>query len=107
MRVSCALQEKPQILAAIASTQTYATALVNALQHVNREKESVADNTRVQEYLAKVKAERKKIVRYIQLVQDEEFIGSLISANDQIILALELHDKVRSCLYSRTRLSNV
>lgn len=90
-------QEKPQILTSIASTQQYATALENALQHVNREKESVTANARVQEYLAKVKAERKKIVRYIQLVQDEEFIGSLISANDQTILALELYDKVSRC----------
>ncbi|KDN44359.1 hypothetical protein K437DRAFT_257064 [Tilletiaria anomala UBC 951] len=87
-------QEKPQILAAVASTQQYATALVNALQHVNREKDSVTANARVQDYLAKVKAERKKVVRYIQLVKDEEFLGSLISANDQIILALELYDKL-------------
>ena len=88
-------KEKPNIQNCVASTQQYATALVNALQHVNREKESVMVNARVQDYLAKVKLERKKIVRYIQLVKDEEFLGTLIAANDQILLALELYDKVR------------
>lgn len=30
----------------------------------------------------------------VQLVKDEEFLGGLISANDQIILSLELYDKL-------------
>ena len=30
----------------------------------------------------------------VQLVRDEEFLGGLISANDQIILSLELYDKL-------------
>ncbi|CBQ72069.1 conserved hypothetical protein [Sporisorium reilianum SRZ2] len=87
-------QEKPAILQSLAISQQVATALVNALQHVNREKESVTENARVQDYLVKTKVERKKIIRYVQLVKDEEFLGSLISANDQIILALELYDRL-------------
>lgn len=87
-------QEKPAILQSLAISQQVATALVNALQHVNREKESVTQNARVQDYLVKTKVERKKIIRYVQLVKDEEFLGSLISANDQIILALELYDRL-------------
>lgn len=61
--------------------------LVNALQHVNREKESVTTNERVQECLAKVKADRKAVVRYIQLVDMDEggdFIGALIATNEQV-----------------------
>ena len=87
-------QEKPAILQTLAISQQVATSLVNALQHVNREKESVTQNARVQDYLVKTKVERKKIIRYVQLVKDEEFLGSLISANDQIILALELYDRL-------------
>lgn len=87
-------REKPVIMSTLATSQQAATSLVNALQHVNREKESVAANGRVQTYLARVKAERKKVVRYIQLVRDEEYLGGLISANDQIILSLELYDKL-------------
>ncbi|TKY87251.1 hypothetical protein EX895_003928 [Sporisorium graminicola] len=87
-------QEKPAILQSLAISQQVATSLVNALQHVNREKESITQNARVQDYLVKTKVERKKIIRYVQLVKDEEYLGSLISANDQIILALELYDRL-------------
>lgn len=90
------LQEKPAILSTLATSQQVATALVNALQHVNREKETVISNERVQQYLEKVKVERKKLVRYIQLVQDEEFLGGLISANEQVLLSLSLYDKLAS-----------
>lgn len=61
------LQEKPVILSTLATSQQAATALVNALQHVNREKESVTVNERVQMYLERVKVERKKVVRYSEL----------------------------------------
>ncbi|UZJ57346.1 hypothetical protein CBS101457_006666 [Exobasidium rhododendri] len=87
-------KEKPAIMSTLATSQQAATALVNALQHVNREKESVTVNERVQMYLGRVKVERKKVVRYIQLVRDEEYLGGLISTNDQIILSLELYDKL-------------
>ncbi|MCO5583342.1 hypothetical protein L7F22_037252 [Adiantum nelumboides] len=87
-------KEKPIILSTLATSQQSATSLVNALQHVNREKESISENQRVQLFLSRVKAERKKVVRYIQLVKDEEFLGGLISANDQILLSLELYDKL-------------
>ncbi|KAK0543387.1 hypothetical protein OC846_001012 [Tilletia horrida] len=88
-------KEKPAIQATLAQASQLSTALVNALQLVNRDKESVETNTRVQEYLGKVKAERKRVVRYIQLVQQhEETVGALIAANDQVLLALQLYDKL-------------
>ncbi|KAL9933454.1 hypothetical protein V8E36_007630 [Tilletia maclaganii] len=88
-------KEKPAIQTTLAQSSQLSTALVNALQLVNRDKESVENNTRVQEYLAKVKAERKRVVRYIQLVQKhEETLGALIAANDQVLLALQLYDKL-------------
>ncbi|KAE8224626.1 hypothetical protein CF319_g2509 [Tilletia indica] len=88
-------KEKPVIQTTLAQSQQLSTALVNALQLVNRDKESVETNTRVQEYLGKVKAERKRVVRYIQLVQQhEETLGALIAANDQVLLALQLYDKL-------------
>lgn len=65
-------REKPQILNHLAVSSRSCTNLVNALQHVNRERESVTDNSRVQSCLNQVKLERKQLVRYIQLVQDEE-----------------------------------
>ncbi|CAO1632305.1 unnamed protein product [Jaminaea pallidilutea] len=89
-------QEKPQILNHLAVSSRSATNLVNALQHVNRETESVSTNVRVQQCLNVVKMERKQLVRYIQLVQDEEMVGALIEANDRIMIALQLYDKLAS-----------
>lgn len=61
--------------------------LVNALQHVNREKESVKENLRVQDCLEKAKADRKALIRYIQLIDNDsegDYIGTLIATNEQV-----------------------
>lgn len=87
-------REKPQILNHLAVSSRSCTNLVNALQHVNRERESVSSNSRVQTSLERVKTERKQLVRYIQLVQDEEMVGALIEANERIVIALQLYDKL-------------
>ena len=87
-------QEKPKILTTLSTSQQLSVSLCNALQHINRQVESIETNPRVQDYLEKLKVERKRLVRYIQLVQDEEFLGGLISANEQVLLALELYDKL-------------
>ncbi|CCL98118.1 uncharacterized protein FIBRA_00112 [Fibroporia radiculosa] len=59
---------------------------------VNTEHDSIQTNTRVQECLEKAKLSRKQIVRYIQLVENEEMIGTLIEANDRIIASIESYD---------------
>jgi hypothetical protein len=86
--------EKPMILNHLATSSRSATALVNTLQHVNREKESVSANAKVVQALNDVKTERKTIVRYIQLCQEEDMLGALIEANERIMVALQLYDKV-------------
>ncbi|KAI0328506.1 seryl-tRNA synthetase [Cubamyces sp. BRFM 1775] len=85
-------QEKPQILTAIANASQAASNLVNAMTLVNTEQEKLETNERVQECLDKVKLARKQIVRYIQLVENEDMIGVLIETNDRIIAALENYD---------------
>lgn len=90
-------QEKPKILASVGQGTQSAQALINALQHVNREKESVTTNVRVQQCLEKAKVDRKVVVRYIQLVDADEsgdFIGSLIATNEQIVNAVQLYDRM-------------
>ncbi|ORY66925.1 hypothetical protein BCR35DRAFT_308360 [Leucosporidium creatinivorum] len=90
-------KEKPQILTSVAAGTQSAQALINALQHVNREKESVFDNERVQTCLAKVKNDRKAVVRYIRLVDmdaEGDFIGTLIATNEQILASLALYDRM-------------
>lgn len=87
-------KEKPAILNHLAVSSRSASNLVNTLQHINRDKESVASNAKVQQTLAAVKNERKVLVRYIQLCQDEEMVGALIEANERIMIALQLYDKL-------------
>ncbi|KAF9778213.1 hypothetical protein BJ322DRAFT_1093712 [Thelephora terrestris] len=89
-------EEKPKILTQIASATQSANNLVNAITLVNREQETLQDNARVQECLAAVKQERKPIVRYIQLVENEDMIGTLIETNDRIVAALEMYDTALS-----------
>lgn len=89
--------EKPRIMAAVGTGTQSAQALINALQHVNREKESVTTNERVQACLTKAKADRKLVVRYIQLVENDpsgDFIGTLLATNEQVLTALQLYDRM-------------
>ncbi|KAI0257152.1 hypothetical protein BJV78DRAFT_1160636 [Lactifluus subvellereus] len=87
-------QEKPQVLTAIANASSAANNLMNAITLVNTENDDLLTNERVQEWLLRSKQARKSIVRYIQLVEDEEIIGTLIETNDRIIAALESYDKL-------------
>lgn len=87
-------QEKPQVLTAIANASSAANNLVNAITLVNTENDSLLTNERVQECLMRAKQSRKVIVRYIQLVENEEIIGTLIESNERIIAALESYDKL-------------
>lgn len=87
-------QEKPQLLTSIANASQAANNLVNAITLVNPQTDSLQTNERVQECLDNAKLCRKSIVRYIQLVENEELIGTLIDTNERIIAALEMYDKV-------------
>ncbi|KAH7930500.1 hypothetical protein BV22DRAFT_1054598 [Leucogyrophana mollusca] len=86
--------EKPKILTSIANASQASSNLVNAIMLVNAEKESVVTNERVQQCLANAKAVRKPIVRYIQIVENEEVIGALIETNERIIAALQMYDNL-------------
>ncbi|KAF9076048.1 hypothetical protein BDP27DRAFT_1313828 [Rhodocollybia butyracea] len=87
-------QEKPKVLGSIVEASQASSNLVNAITLVNPEKESLQSSERVQECLGKTKLARKQIVRYIQLVENEEVIGVLIETNDRIIAALEMYDSM-------------
>ena len=67
--------EKPNVLSSIATASQASNNLINALKLVNREKESIEENTRVQETLTAAKAARKAVVRYIQVRLDNQPSG--------------------------------
>ncbi|THH00672.1 hypothetical protein EW026_g1887 [Hermanssonia centrifuga] len=85
-------EEKSQVLTAIANATTATNNLVNAITLVNTEHDSLQTNERVLDCLQKAKVARKQIVRYVQLVENEDMIGTLIETNDRIIAALETFD---------------
>lgn len=89
-------REKPQILQAIAASSVASTGLNNALRLVNREREQVSNNPEVMKRFETCKQLRRQILRYIQFVETEEFLGGLIHANEELVTALmafEVMDK--------------
>jgi hypothetical protein len=87
-------KEKPQVLTCIANSSQASSNLVNAITLVNQETDSLSANERVQECLLNATQARKPIIRYIQLVENEELIGTLIETNERIIAAMEMYDKL-------------
>ena len=87
-------KEKPQVMVAIANAIQAANNLVNSCRHINREHENVTESPRVQENLDKAKLARRAVVRYIQLVNDEEYVGTLLDANERVVEAIQLYDKL-------------
>ncbi|KAF1995364.1 hypothetical protein P154DRAFT_526405 [Amniculicola lignicola CBS 123094] len=89
-------KEKPQLLETIASATVVSTGLMNGLQLINREVQRVSENPEVMKRFENCKKIRRQILRYIQLVESEQYIGSLLSANDELVKALmafEIMDK--------------
>ena len=64
---------------------------------MNREIENVTESPKVQDNLDKAKAARRAIIRYVQLVNDEEYVGTLLDANEKVVEAIQLYDKVSNC----------
>ncbi|KAF8973631.1 hypothetical protein BDZ97DRAFT_381722 [Flammula alnicola] len=86
-------KDKPKVLASIVEASQASSNLHNAITLVNLATDKLETNERVQECLAKAKQARKPVVRYIQLVENEEVIGTLIETNDRIMAALEMYDQ--------------
>lgn len=81
-------KEKPEILQTIASSSVASTNLMNALKLVNRESHRVSEDPEVMNRFELCKELRRQILRYIQHVESEDFLGGLIHANEELITAL-------------------
>ncbi|KAL2133454.1 hypothetical protein VTI74DRAFT_2296 [Chaetomium olivicolor] len=80
--------EKEQMKSNIAEASIAATNLMNTLQTINREKERISDNQVAVQRFEACKQLRRKILRYIHHVESEEYLGSLLHANDELVTAL-------------------
>lgn len=81
-------REKPAILQSIASSSVASTNLNNALKLVNRETSRVSADGEVLRRFETCKQLRRQILRYIQYVETDEFLGGLIHANEELVAAL-------------------
>ena len=85
-------KEKPQLLETIASSSVASTNLMNALKLLNREKLRVSEHAETVNRFETCKALRRQILRYIQHVESDQWLGSLISANDSLVEALMAYE---------------
>lgn len=79
---------KPQLLQVIASSSVASTNLMNALKLINREHKRVGEDPEAIKRFENCKLLRRQILRYIQVVESEQWLGSLIHANDELVTAL-------------------
>lgn len=81
-------RERPQILETLASASVASTNLLNALKHVNRETTRISEDAECINQFELCKKLRHQILRYIQHIESEEFLGGLIHANEELVTAL-------------------
>ncbi|KAL8967128.1 MAG: hypothetical protein Q9197_005609, partial [Variospora fuerteventurae] len=89
-------KEKPQLLQTIASSSVASTNLLNSLKLINRESKRVSEDPETARRFEACKLLRRQVLRYIQHVESEQWLGSLIHANETLVealMAFELLDK--------------
>ncbi|KAI5300209.1 Translation machinery-associated protein 22, partial [Ascosphaera pollenicola] len=72
----------------LANARISADGLMNALRLVNRERESVSENPDVVRRFSECRAYRRQILKYIHGISDEDYLGSLLAANEELVMAL-------------------
>jgi hypothetical protein len=87
---------KPKIIEQIALANQNCNNLMNALKLINTEEErwevELQHDARIQEYVEKCEESKKKIVRYTRLVEDEDWIGTLLATNEDLLKALKAYE---------------
>ncbi|KAL8800106.1 MAG: hypothetical protein Q9182_005418 [Xanthomendoza sp. 2 TL-2023] len=85
-------KEKPQLLQAIASSSVASTNLINSLKLINRESKRVSEDSETVKRFETCKLLRRQVLRYIQYVESEQWLGSLIHANEGLVEALMAYE---------------
>ncbi|XP_044716313.1 VHS domain-containing protein [Hirsutella rhossiliensis] len=80
--------EKDKIKSIIAESSIESTNLKNSLQSINRERQRISNNREAVQHFEACKQLRRRILRYIHLVESEQWLGSLLHANDELVHAL-------------------
>lgn len=85
-------KEKPRLLEAIASSSVSSTNLLNELKLINREKKRVSEDPDILKHFETCKLLRRQILHYIHQVDSEQWLGSLIHANEELVTALMAYE---------------
>lgn len=85
-------KEKENMTNAIAQASIASTNLLNGIQLINRETERVSENAEVVRRFEVCKNLRRNILYYIQNVESDQWIGSLVNANDELVKALTAYE---------------
>ncbi|KFY61027.1 hypothetical protein V496_05190 [Pseudogymnoascus sp. VKM F-4515 (FW-2607)] len=90
--------EKGNMKTNIAESSVASINLLNAMQRINREEERVSENQTCVAQFERCKLLRRHILRYIQNVEAEEWLGALIQANDQLVTSLMTFEQLDSSI---------
>ncbi|KFY45005.1 hypothetical protein V495_03147 [Pseudogymnoascus sp. VKM F-4514 (FW-929)] len=90
--------EKGNMKINIAESSVASINLLNAMQRINREEERVSENQACVAQFERCKLLRRHILRYIQNVESEEWLGALIQANDQLVTSLMTFEQLDSSI---------
>lgn len=85
-------REAPKIKLIISDSLAASTALENSLMILPQGDNALKDRNSTECFI-KARNIRRKVLRYLQLVTEGEFLGSLIHANDELVNALTLYDE--------------
>ncbi|CCU82315.1 VHS domain-containing protein [Blumeria hordei DH14] len=85
---SVQLVEDKKIKCCVAEASLEVTNLLNSLKLISREHEQISENKSVVDRFEKCKLLRRRILHYIQNTQSEEWLGPLLHANDELVIAL-------------------
>lgn len=85
-------KERENMTTSIAQASIASTNLLNGIQLINRETERVSQNAECVRRFEICKNLRRKILYYIQNVESDEWIGSLVNANDELVKALTAYE---------------
>lgn len=86
-------KETPRIKILISDSMNCAVSLKNSLSQLKKNERSV-DNEQCTSWFIKTRDIRRKVLRYLQLIPDGEFLGALISTNDELVAALQKYDNL-------------
>jgi LAS seventeen-binding protein 5 len=85
-------KEAPKILQLIAEANIMSTNLMNTLNSLQKDELSI-HSIKANDSFDECRAIRRKVLRYLQLVQREELLGPLLKCNDELVVSLKRYEE--------------